>query len=189
VEWIILTCLYLFLRVFEHSHCFFCYATFCFSPVWGEKWRHKDISNTSKDARWKNFLYNALRVDVTLAVCQFTQKSCSNVNTGANSASKARGEISVIFGSQVSFRVRYCKCVFLCQIVIIFKKTLSLAVHVKKQLILLISIKTPRGWRSWIWSQFALLGNRFRVSDTFLVWATVDTVLYSMSASKRNCFH
>jgi len=148
---------------------------FCFSPVWGEKQRHKDISNTSKDAQWKKLLYNALRVDVALAVCQFTQKSCSNVNTGANSASKARGTISVIFGSQVSLRVHYCKCVFLCQIVIIFKKTLPLVVHVKKQLILIIIIKTSQGWRSWIWSQFAFLGNRFRVSDTFLVWAIVDT--------------
>jgi len=24
------------------------------------------------------------------------------------------------------------------------------------------NIKTPQGWRSWIWSQFALLGNRFQ---------------------------
>jgi len=52
---------------------------FSFSPVWVRQWRHKAIATTSKYARWKNFSYNTLLVDATLAVCELSQKSCSNV--------------------------------------------------------------------------------------------------------------
>jgi len=72
---------------------------FSFSPVWVRQWRHKAIANTSKYARWKNFSYNTFLVDVTLAVCKLSQKSCSNVNTSVSAVPKgflARVKIPII---------------------------------------------------------------------------------------------
>jgi len=57
---------------------------FSFSSVWVHQWRHKAIANTPKYARWKNFSYNTFLLDVTLAVCELSQKSCSNVNISAS---------------------------------------------------------------------------------------------------------
>ena len=61
---------------------------FSFSPVWVRQWRHKAIANISKYARWKNFSYNIFLVDVTLAVCELSQKSCSNVNISPSAVPK-----------------------------------------------------------------------------------------------------
>jgi len=72
-------CLYLFLHMFEYTHCFLWLCHF-FTPVSGHKWRQKLIANTSNNAQWKSLAYNALGVDVTLAVRKLWQKSCSNVN-------------------------------------------------------------------------------------------------------------
>jgi len=72
---------------------------FSFSPVWVRQWRHKAITNTSKYARWKNFSCNTLLVDVTLAVCELSQKSCSNVNISASGVPEgflARVKIPII---------------------------------------------------------------------------------------------
>jgi len=57
---------------------------FSFSPVWVRQWHHKAIANTSKYARWKKLSYNLFLVDVTLAVCDLSQKSCSNVYISAS---------------------------------------------------------------------------------------------------------
>ena len=72
---------------------------FSFSPVWVRQWCHKAIANTSKYARWKNFSYNTFLVDVTLVVCELTQKSCSNINISSSAVPKgflARVKIPVI---------------------------------------------------------------------------------------------
>ena len=61
---------------------------FSFSPLWVHQWRHKAIANTSKYGRWKNFSYNIFLVDVTLAVCKLSQKSCRNVNISASAVPK-----------------------------------------------------------------------------------------------------
>ena len=61
---------------------------FSFSPVWVRQWRHKAIANTSKYARWKNFYYNTFLVNVTLAVCELSQKLCRNVNISASAVPK-----------------------------------------------------------------------------------------------------
>ena len=61
---------------------------FSFSPVWVRQWRHKAITNTSKYSRWKIFSYITLLVDITSAVCELLQKSCSNVNIPASAALK-----------------------------------------------------------------------------------------------------
>jgi len=41
------------------------------------------MANTSEDARWQKLSYNTLRVDVTLAVLELSQKSCSSVSISA----------------------------------------------------------------------------------------------------------
>ena len=61
---------------------------FSIFPVWVRQWRHKAITNTSKYAQWKNFSYNILLVDVILAVCELSQKSCSNDNISASAVPK-----------------------------------------------------------------------------------------------------
>ena len=78
-----------------------CYTTYFFNfcPVWVFQFHYKPVANTSKYAWRKNFFYNTSLVDVTLAVCEFSQKSCSNVNISAYAVPKgflAKVKISMI---------------------------------------------------------------------------------------------
>ena len=116
VEWIFLTCLCLFQDVFEHTHCFFGYTAFCdFSPVWGHKWRQKFIAHTWKDARWKKLSCNTLRVDVTLAVRELPQKSCSNVNIPAAAVPKGWNECMREASTTVIALTEICCLLLLCR--------------------------------------------------------------------------
>jgi len=70
-------------RLWTYPVLFWLRRFFGFSPTWGHKWGQNNIANTSNDARWKDLSCNALRVNVTLAVREISQKSCSNVNISA----------------------------------------------------------------------------------------------------------
>ena len=100
-----------FSSVFEHTHyvsldC----SAFSVFTVWVRQWRLKAIANTSKYARWKNFSYNTFLVDVTLAVCELSQKSCKNVNLLVSAVPK--GFLARVIIPMISVEPPLCEMFF-----------------------------------------------------------------------------
>jgi len=100
---------------------------FSFSPVWVRQWRHKAIANTSKYAGWKNFSYNTFVVDVTLAICELSQKSSGNVNISASTVPE--GFLATVKIPIISMEPPLRENFFRCRISCAHKQQLKQFVH------------------------------------------------------------